>query len=85
MDALLDTCYNKGVDIDITKAKESIRNDIWSQVLDNYRFTELRKNGFKSEFKPSSTAMHYSAYLKQLRVLVAKYNITEPSQLRTLV
>ena len=29
--------------------------------------------------------MHYSAYLKQLRTIVTKYNITEPSRFRTLV
>lgn len=85
MDALLDTCYTKIVDVDVAKVKESMRNDIWSQVLNEYQFTELRKNGFKSEYKPSSTAMHFTAYLKQLRMLVAKYNITDSSQLRTLV
>jgi hypothetical protein len=64
---LLQTCYTEDIEkLDVSQAREMMRNDIWNNILNSSEatFKSFKDNGFRSEYKPSSTAMHYAAYLK---------------------
>jgi hypothetical protein len=64
---------------------EAWRTDIHNYILDEFRFNELKENGFQFSYKTKVKPTKWAAILKAIRILIKKHKIQDCAQFRSIV